>query len=379
MNNTLGRTFVSPLLIKALNDEDECPNLASTLIHTNAVMNQSYDEDEIIEHRRAFYDDQTVLYNNYRIIRDAQQQVENKQHNHLSLPICRRYPSNPTLVPTTPHMAHEDFPVVLTEGEIKAQQPIAHFIYDKIGIISQFFAEKLNISDVLGCRSEVNAIIHYGKNYANAFWNGQAIFFGDGDGRRMGAFYNDIDIIAHELSHGFITSNANFTYLFQSGALNESVADVFGIMVKQYIQQQDVHQSNWLLGENLFLDRQRAPGLRSMSDPGSAFYFSASIKDDQVGHMNKYRYLSIYQDNGGVHSNSGIPNKAFYLLAKSLGGYSWERAGKIWLNALLDENANPSTDFRQFAKLTVKHASQLFGIEVAYETRKSWFDVGIDT
>ncbi|GAB1441018.1 hypothetical protein MASR2M36_38030 [Providencia sp.] len=82
--------------------------------------------------------------------------------------------------------------------------------------------EKLNIDHIVGCAADINAIIHYGTNYANAFWNSQAIFFGDGDGINFGPFYNDIDIIAHELSHGYISSKANFEYINQSGALNES-------------------------------------------------------------------------------------------------------------------------------------------------------------
>ena len=87
-------------------------------------------------------------------------------------------------------------------------------------------------------------------------WNGRQMVYGDGDKKVFGSFTTDLDIIAHELSHGVIQFTANLDYEFQPGALNESFSDVFGILVKQYALKQTVAQSNWLIGENIMLGKR---------------------------------------------------------------------------------------------------------------------------
>ncbi|MEQ5126938.1 M4 family metallopeptidase [Providencia alcalifaciens] len=267
--------------------------------------------------------------------------------------------------------------VIMREEDKVAPTVPAHRVFAAIGLIRSFLKEKLNIDQMFGCDADINAVIHYDKNYSNAFWNSQAIFFGDGDGTVFGPFYNDIDIIAHELAHGYISSQADFDYVDQSGALNESVADVLGIMAKQYVLKQTATQSNWLLGENLFIDKRKGPALRSMKEPGTAYYFTKSNNDPQVGHMDQYRDLPRYVDNGGVHINSGIPNKAFYLLATKLGGYSWEIAGKIWVAAVSDPSVSNTATFIEFAQATIRSAKKLFGDQIELATRQSWLDVGL--
>lgn len=111
-----------------------------------------------------------------------------------------------------------------------------------------------------------------------------------------------------------------------------------------------------------------------MASPGSAYSFPYS-RDKQVGHMQHYDYT--LNDNGGVHINSGIPNRAFYLFATALGGFSWEKAGKIWMSALFDRNTGPESQFDHFAQQTVKHAELLYGTSVREMAIRSWFDVGI--
>lgn len=373
MSHILGRSLLSPCLVSNLIAENGVAELKPTLIHINDIMSRIYSNEDAQLQRDLFSRCTKNPASDYnRVIRDAQQPVAYKRHWHSDLPICQR-----DELPADTHMPHDDYKVVMSEGDAKAPSKPVGSVFDSIGIIRAFFKEKLNIDQMFGCSADINAVIHYGTNYANAFWNSQAIFFGDGDGKTFGPFYNDIDIIAHELAHGFISSQANFIYLNQSGALNESVADVLGIMVKQFVQKETAHESNWLLGENLFIDKVKAPALRSMVKPGSAYYFTEKNNDPQVGHMSLFRKLPTYIDNGGVHINSGIPNKAFYLLAMELGGNSWDIAGKIWVAAVCDPKLTRNTNFKEFAASTVNNASALFGEKIALQTQKSWEDVGL--
>ena len=96
-----------------------------------------------------------------------------------------------------------------------------------------------------------------------------------------------------------------------------------------------------------------------MKAPGTAYADPVLGNDPQPDHMSKY--VNTYEDNGGVHINSGIPNHAFYLAADALGGNAWEKAGRIWYETLRDSALRPNTGFKRFAKLTVSTAGRLYG------------------
>lgn len=203
--------------------------------------------------------------------------------------------------------------------------------------------------------------IHYDKKYDNAFWNGRQMVYGDGDGKYTASFTSDIDVIAHELTHGVTEYEANLNYENQSGALNESFSDVFGIMIKQRFLNEDVKKSNWLIGENVFIGKKYA--IRSMKKPGSAYKNHPVFgSDPQPATMDKYKNFPNTEDGdyGGVHYNSGIPNYAFYVCAYNMGGYAWEKAGRVWYKALT-ELLSPDSDFSAARDATIKSAEKLFG------------------
>ncbi len=203
--------------------------------------------------------------------------------------------------------------------------------------------------------------IHYGKKYNNAMWNGRQMVYGDGDKKVFGSFTDDIDIIGHELTHGVTQYSANLDYENQPGALNESFSDVFGILIKQYALNLNVSQSNWLIGENIMLGKAYA--LRSMIAPGTAFVNHPQWgTDPQPATMDKFVHLPNTEedDYGGVHYNSGIPNFAFCMAAKEVGGYAWETVGKVWYAALTQTLANNS-DFTAAKNATINQAQKLFG------------------
>jgi Zn-dependent metalloprotease len=158
--------------------------------------------------------------------------------------------------------------------------------------------------------------------------------------------------------------------------LNESFSDVFGSLVKQYKLNQTADQADWLIGQGLFTANVKGIALRSMKAPGTAYDDPVLGKDPQPATM--AGYVNSTQDNGGVHINSGIPNHAFYLLARTLGGYAWEKAGKIWY-AAAKEKFKSDTDFQGAADLTFQAAGELFGQNSAEQqaVQNAWSGVGI--
>lgn len=219
--------------------------------------------------------------------------------------------------------------------------------------------------------------VHYGRHYENAFWDGRQMVFGDGDGEIFNRFTIAVDIVGHELCHGVIEHEAALVYRGQPGALNESISDVFGVLVKQHLLGQSAEQADWLIGAGLFTDAVQAHALRSMSAPGAAYDDALLGRDPQPGHMRDF--VDTQEDNGGVHINSGIPNKAFHLLATRIGGPAWERAGRIWYDTLCDERLTAQADFARFAALTVENALRLHGSGSLEHQAviSAWQDVGV--
>ena len=215
----------------------------------------------------------------------------------------------------------------------------------------------------------VLATVHYGVDYDNAFWNGAQLVFGDGDQKIFGRFTKPIDVLGHELSHALTEKTAGLTYQGQSGALNESISDVFGACMKQRVLGQTAADADWLVGQGIFLPSVHGTALRSMKEPGTAYDDPALGKDPQVGSMDDY--VETTEDNGGVHLNSGIPNRAFYLAATAIGGSSAEGAGRIWY-AALTSGIGADTDFAGFAQATVESAG-----EHARAVATAWTTVGV--
>lgn len=237
---------------------------------------------------------------------------------------------------------------------INAGNDTWHFYYDLFG---------RNSMDNLGMI--IQQYIHYDQNYDNAFWDGRRMIYGDGDQKIFGTFTGDIDIIGHELTHGVTQYEINLDYHQQAGALNESFSDIFGIMIKQRALNHDVKQADWLIGENVLLGDQYA--LRSMKAPGTAYKNHPDLGDDpQPATMDDFAELpdTANGDWGGVHYNSGIPNYAFYVAAYNMGGFAWEKAGKIWYGALTDKaNLKENATFSDLKKVTINIATELFGAE----------------
>ena len=244
--------------------------------------------------------------------------------------------------------------VARTEGGRAVRDAAVNEAYDGFGATYKFFWEVLGRNSTDNAGMPILGLVHYSTNYANAFWDGGGhMFFGDGDGRLFTRMTASVDVIGHELTHGVTQYEANLVYQGQSGALNESMSDVFGSLVKQYARNETAKKADWLIGKEV-VGPTLKPALRSMKKPGSANPY-----DKQPASMDKFVHTAA--DNGGVHINSGIPNHAFYVAATTMGGKAWEKAGPIWYDSLRDSKIRPTSGFKAFARATVRQAQIRFG------------------
>ena len=254
--------------------------------------------------------------------------------------------------------------------------------FDGSGVTYDLYKNVYQRNSIDNAGMRLDSTVHYQKSYDNAFWNGEQMVYGDGDEdlpvneRLFNRFTIAIDVIGHELTHGVTQYEAKLTYSLQPGALNESMSDVFGSLVKQYSMQQSAADADWLIGAGLLTSNVKGVALRSMKAPGTAYDDPVLGKDPQPAHMKDY--VTTISDNGGVHINSGIPNHAFYVIATELGGYAWEKAGQIWYVTLRDK-LSANSNFQDCANLTYQVAGQLYG-EGSIEqqaVKKGWAEVGL--
>jgi Zn-dependent metalloprotease len=265
------------------------------------------------------------------------------------------------------------------EGDPASSDPAVNEAYDGLGATYDLFKEVYDRNSIDDRGLRLDASVHFDRNYDNAFWNGQQMVFGDGDGRLFNRFTVAIDVIGHELTHGVTEKTAGLEYHNESGALNESFSDVFGSLVKQYFLKQSADKADWLIGKGLLAPGIRGVALRSMSDPGTAFDDPTLGKDPQPGNYSDFAHSSDDDegDFGGVHTNSGITNRAFYLVATKIGGNAWEAAGHIWYNTLL--RLFEKADFQDCANISLHVAGELFGSTSAQAkaVREAWSEVGV--
>ena len=273
--------------------------------------------------------------------------------------------------------------LVRSEGQARIKDRQVNNCYDGFKITHDFFSTVFERNSLDGKGLPLTGSVHYKPRntpagYNNAYWDGEAnrMVFGDGDHITFDYLTDSLDVIAHELSHGFVQYSSPLLYQSQSGALNESCADVFGSMVEQWHMRQTVEDADWILGQTLFPVAFTGSALRSLK-AGKAYTDDPVFgTDPQPKHMD-----DIYEgpdDYEGVHINSGIPSHAFYLAAKALGGKSWEKAGKVWYKTMTSGKIPFRCDFKTFANVTVELAGSEFAdASVRKAIRDAWVKVGV--
>jgi Zn-dependent metalloprotease len=271
----------------------------------------------------------------------------------------------------------QDLPghLVRGEGDPDSGDAAVNDAYDGLGATYDLYQEVFNRNSIDDHGMRLDATVHYEVDYDNAFFDGRQMVFGDGDGVIFTGFTKAIDVIGHELTHGVTQFTAGLEYHDQPGALNESMSDVFGSLVKQFFLGQTADEADWLIGAGILAPGVNGVALRSMKEPGTAYDDPRLGKDPQPGNMKGY--VHTQDDNGGVHINSGIPNRAFFLVATALGGKAWDDAGHIWYTAL--QRLQPLSDFQDAANITYQTAGELFGAgsEQQQAVGDAWGEVGV--
>ncbi len=266
--------------------------------------------------------------------------------------------------------------LVREEGDEQTGDPAVDEAYDYSGIVHEFFRKRFGRASLDDRGLPLISSVHVGRRFANAFWDGEQMVYGDGDGRVFLRFTRSLDVVAHEMCHGVIQYTSNLVYEDEPGALNESFCDVFGVMIRQWAKGESVDVASWLVGEELITPAPTRRALRDLSAPGTAYAGDPFLGDDpQPAHTSdQYRGSA---DLGGVHVNSGIPNHAFYLTAMELGGFAFEAAGEIWYRTLLE--LRPRSSFSECAETCVQVATRLYGAGSPEQlaVRRAWSAVGV--
>ncbi|TCN37267.1 thermolysin metallopeptidase-like protein [Kribbella orskensis] len=267
--------------------------------------------------------------------------------------------------------------VVRAEGDPATTDLTVNQAYDGTGATWAMFQECFGRDSIDGAGLLLSSTVHFDRGYANAFWDGTQMVFGDGDGEIFGDFTRSIDVTGHELTHGVTQYTADLAYEGQSGALNESISDVFGSLAKQHHRGQSAADADWLIGADIFRPGVSGVALRSLKAPGTAYDDPRLGRDPQPAHMSGY--VETTADHGGVHINSGIPNHAFYLVAMALGGNAYGDAGRIWYDTLTSGELSETATFIDFAQATLAAAETLFGADSPQVSAVStaWTEVGV--
>ena len=141
--------------------------------------------------------------------------------------------------------------LVRSEGEADTGDREVREAYDGLGATWDLWQDTYGRNSLDGRGLPLIATVHFSRDYDNAFWDGTQMVFGDGDGVVFLPFTRSLDVIGHELAHGVTQFTSGLNYQDQSGALNESVSDVFGVLVKQRLLGQSAEQADWLIGADL--------------------------------------------------------------------------------------------------------------------------------
>lgn len=267
------------------------------------------------------------------------------------------------------------------EGQAPVSDAVANQAHDNAGYVHDYYLQRHNRDSFDGAGAIITSTVHHKMNYVNAFWNGTQMVYGDGDGVQSGPL-SVLDVVGHEITHAVTERSSNLTYANESGALNEAISDIFGATIESF-RDASVNGNTWIIGEECWTPATPGDGLRYMNDP-------AKTGSDRDFWPDRYTGTS---DNGGVHSNSGIANLAFYLM---VAGGTHPR-GKTSNNVpKLDANANTSIQmaaaifykantacmtagatFTDASDCTQQAANTLYGATAASAVAEAWKAVGV--
>jgi neutral peptidase B len=249
-----------------------------------------------------------------------------------------------------------------------------NFFYDPAAVSAHINSDKVNKyyqnvhkrNGLDGNGMPLISTVHVGSKWNNAAWNGKQMLYGDGDGIILGSLAGGLDVTGHEMTHGVISKTANLTYQDESGAINESLADIFGALAEMNAAG-STSPADWEMGEDIYTPTKEGDGgLRSLSDPKTkSLPASYGLKDNKYPDHYADRYIGTL-DKGGVHINSSINNKAAYLISEG-GTHNGITVTKINRSATerifyraLTLYLTPSSGFKDMRKAAIQAARDLY-------------------
>ncbi len=244
------------------------------------------------------------------------------------------------------------------------------------GIVYDYYKDMHNRNSYDGNDARIKSTVHYKQDYVNAFWNGNQMVYGDGDGQDYYPFAAALDVVGHELTHAVTEYTAGLEYQNESGAINEAMSDIFGTLIEFYAND----NPDWLCAEDIVGPTNGNVAMRSLEDPTTV---SNGLTGPYPDHTSK-KYNGT-EDYGGVHINSSIINKCAYLISEggshygvSVDGIGRDKMGDIFYRAL-SAHMTSTTDFSQLREVVIYSAGELFGQNSSeVQTVKDAFDaVGI--
>jgi len=242
--------------------------------------------------------------------------------------------------------------------------------FDTTAKVVEFYKTVLGRNSVDNKGYDLVSSLHYAKNYDNAFWDGRQMVYGDGDGKLFGEMYLSPDVIGHELTHGVTQYESALRYEGESGALNESISDVFGTVFNQWLNHWNVTEARgWLVGAGIMAAPAQAKGYSCLRD-----MVAPSAKHCLSPQPDRYSQIDPTAD---VHDNSGVPNKAFAMFARMIGGQAWTTAIKVWYDTCTNRALRADATFGEFAALTVAAAQKRGGAALARQCQGAWDEVEV--
>ena len=271
-------------------------------------------------------------------------------------------------------------PPVRTEISGATADASVNAAFDNAGLVYDFFiAAPYSRDGINGAGAKIISTVHYDANLNNAFWTGSQMAYGDGDGVVFSPLALGLDVVAHELVHGITQFTSNLVYQNESGALNESMSDIFAALI----------DPDWQIGEDVYTPGTGGDALRDLSNPtccNQPDHYDDLVTPNAAGSaLDQACNSATNQDNGCVHYNSGIPNKAAYLF--SVGGtfhgitvapQTNAELGKIWYKAQTTYLMS-SDDFADARQATIDAATFYYGGADARVTsvKDAWAAVGV--
>ncbi|WP_404445836.1 M4 family metallopeptidase [Sutcliffiella horikoshii] len=279
---------------------------------------------------------------------------------------ARRMPETPFIL-LSALLGFTGFEVKTTSSSNFFHDPAAVSAHTNADKINKYFQQAHKRNGIDGNGTPYISTVHIGSKWNNAAWNGKQMLYGDGDGIRLGSLAGGLDVAGHEITHGVIENTADLIYQDESGAINESLADIFGELAEMYSSGSYDNPSEWEMGEDIYTPTIPGDGgLRSLKDPRSKKLPEAyGLRDNSYPDHYDDRYIGEL-DRGGVHINSSINNKAAYLISEggtnngiTITGLGPAQTGSIFYSALT-KYLTPSSGFKEMREAAIQATRDKF-------------------